>query len=66
LVQNFYSHACSAVRGRPRRSFFSAESELGSAIDCDQHSEQQKPQPPEQEAEGVSEGGEHSVDGIAA
>src|SRR5579872_22419 len=45
---------------------FSAESKLRSANDCDQDSEQQKPQPPEQEAEVVSDGGEHGVDGIAA
>jgi hypothetical protein len=33
---------------------------------CGQDSEQQKPQPPEQEAKVVSDGGEHGVDGIAA
>jgi len=39
--------------------------ELRSANNCDQDLEQQKLQPPEQEAEVVSDGGEHDVDGIA-
>ena len=36
---------------------FQSESKLRRADDCDQHSEQQKPKPPEQKAEIVSDGG---------